>query len=469
MIGHPGKQAVRLLYAVIALAAFVDGLDGTIVTTALPDIAQAFGITAADSSWVITVYFLVMAGLILVFGKICDKGALKRVIVLGFATFTVGSLLCAFSWSFPALIAFRAVQGIGAGMLSASGIMIAVKYLPHRLMAMGLSISVLGYSIGGALGPILGGVLTEYFAWEWIFLINVPIGIAGVALAQKAVPKDFGFKSPGFDYAGSALLFIAMISGLYVIESIPSHGFGTVSAVLIAVFAVSAILFIVLERKVSEPVLRLPVFRRPATIASIAVFLLINLCWMGAFYLLPFYMQIVLGYDTMTTGAVLAIQSLVTLVMCVPVGKMIPKKGNRHYVILACVSLVIMSASLVFAGDGSPIPMIISVIFLGVIWGFGGGSFGSRVVDSVPPENKGDASPVVSLVIYLGSAIGSALYSGLFALGSSSSGTPISELSSDVFMSGFTFAMIIGTVISVFALFLSWALNEENAAPEEKL
>ncbi len=458
-----------LLYAVIALAAFVDGLDGTIVTTALPDIAQAFGITAADSSWVITVYFLVMAGLILVFGKISDEGALKRVLVLGFAAFTAGSLLCAFSWSFPALLAFRAVQGVGAGMLSASGIMIAVKYLPHRLMSMGLSISVLGYSVGGAIGPVLGGVLTEFFAWEWIFLINVPIGIAGVILALRSVPKDFGFRSSGFDWPGSAVLFVAMVSGLYVVESIPSRGFDMASAALIALFAVSSALFIFRERRAPEPVLRFPVFRRPATIAAIAVFLLINLCWMGAFFLLPFYMQIVLGYDVMMTGAVLAIQSVVTLVMCVPVGKMIPRKGNRHYVILACASLVVMSAAAALAGDGSPIPMLVSVVFLGVIWGFGGGSFGSRIVDSVPSENKGDASPVVSLVIYLGSAIGSALYSGLFALGSGSSGTPIADLSPEVFMSGFTFALIAGTAISILALFLSWAFNEEKEVREDRL
>ncbi|MBR4181139.1 MAG: MFS transporter, partial [Candidatus Methanomethylophilaceae archaeon] len=112
-----GDSSVTMLFIVIALAAFVDGLDGTIVTTALPDIADFFAVGATDSSWVITIYFLVMAGLILIFGRMCDKGALKRIIVAGFVVFALGSLLCAFSQTFWMLIVFRAVQGVGAGML----------------------------------------------------------------------------------------------------------------------------------------------------------------------------------------------------------------------------------------------------------------------------------------------------------------------------------------------------------------
>ena len=459
-----GDSSVTMLFIVIALAAFVDGLDGTIVTTALPDIADFFAVGATDSSWVITIYFLVMAGLILIFGRMCDKGALKRIIVSGFVVFALGSLLCAFSQTFWMLIVFRAVQGVGAGMLSASGIMIAVKYLPKSLTPLGLSISVLGYSIGGACGPILGGVLTEYLDWGWIFLFNVPIGVVGAALAAKSVPKDVGFDRSHFDYIGSAFLFLAMVLGLYVVESTPSHGFGTMSAVLLAGFAVLMLLFVVRERKVSEPVLEFSVFRRPATIAAIVVFLMINLVWMGVFYLLPFYMQIVLGYDLVLTGIILCVQSVATLVMCVPIGRRVPLKGNRHYVILASLSLVATSAALIFAGYDSSIPMLVSVVFLGVIWGFGGGSLGNRIIDSVDADKRGAASPMVSFVIYLGCAIGSAIYSVLFSIGSGTQGALIEELSPETFMAGFTFTMIVGTVLSVLTLFLAWSFNEEKVS-----
>ena len=207
------KTAVRLLFATIALAAFVDGLDGTIVTTVLPEIAEDLGIGAADSSWVITIYFLMMAGLILIFGKISDRGALKAVIVGGFAVFGIGSLLCAFSDSFWTMLAFRALQGVGGGMLSASGIMIAVKHLPKGLTALGLSISVLGYSVGGALGPVLGGVLTESLDWGWIFLFNVPIGVAGAFLA----PFMLGLYWRGVTKAGAVW---GMLSGVVVSNAI---------------------------------------------------------------------------------------------------------------------------------------------------------------------------------------------------------------------------------------------------------
>ncbi len=453
-----------MLFAVIALAAFVDGLDGTIVTTVLPDIADAFDVSAADSSWVITVYFLMMAGLILVFGKMCDKGALKLIITAGFAVFAVGSLLCAFSQTFWMLLAFRAAQGIGAGMLSASGIMIAVKHLPREQTALGLSISVLGYSVGGACGPILGGVLSEFLDWGWIFLFNVPIGLAGAALAIRSVPKDPGLDRSSFDYLGSALLFAAMVLGLYVIESAPAHGFGPSSAMMSAAFAVLIVLFAFRERKVREPVLETSVFRRPATLAAITVFLMVNLCWMGVFYLLPFYMQLVLGYDVMMTGVVLCVQSVATLVMCVPIGKRVPLKGNRHYVILATASMVAMSLSLVFAGTESPLPMMVAVVLLGVIWGFGGGSLGNRIIDSVDADKRGAASPMVSFVIYFGCALGSALYSGLFSLGSGAQGALISVLSVEEFMGGFWFAMVVGTALSVLTLILAYAFDEERRA-----
>ncbi|MBR4227463.1 MAG: MFS transporter [Candidatus Methanomethylophilaceae archaeon] len=462
MAGGKGRSATTMLFAVIALAAFVDGLDGTIVTTALPDIADAFDVSATDSSWVITIYFLVMAGLILVFGRMCDKGALKRIITAGFVIFAVGSLLCAFSQTFWMMLLFRAVQGVGAGMLSASGIMIAVKYLPPSQTALGFSISVLGYSVGGALGPIFGGVLTEYLDWGWIFLFNVPIGIAGAALSLRSVPRDSGFDRSSFDYTGSALLFVAMVLGLYVMESTPSHGFGIASAAILAVFAVLMALFVVRERRVRDPVLDFAVYRRPATIAAIFVFMMINVCWMGVFYLLPFYMQLVLGYDVMMTGVVLCIQSVVTLVMCVPVGRRVPIRGNRHYVILASASMVVMSVALVFAGTGSSVPMLVSVVFLGVIWGFGGGSLGNRIIDSVGKDERGSASPMVSFIIYFGCALGSALYSGLFSIGSGTQGALISELSVETFMSGFSFTMIVGVLLSLLTLFFAWVFDEEK-------
>ena len=123
-----------VLYVVMAMAFFLDGLDGTIVTVALPEIGKSFAMSTSDSSWVVTVYFMMMAGLILVFGKIADKGAIKKVLVGGFIIFALGSLLCALSYNSTFLLISRAIQGIGSAMLASTGIMLAVKFFPPKMM-----------------------------------------------------------------------------------------------------------------------------------------------------------------------------------------------------------------------------------------------------------------------------------------------------------------------------------------------
>ena len=182
-----------LIYIVLALAMFLDGLDGTIVNVALPTIARSFGIGTSAASWICTVYFLVMSGLILVFGKVCDKGAVKKVMVIGLLLFSVSSLACGLSGGFSELLVFRCIQGVGASMIASSCMLATVSFLPAEKVTFGLSVSLLGWSLGAAAGPALGGVLSELVSWHWIFLINVPIGVFAAAVCMRAFPKDRGF------------------------------------------------------------------------------------------------------------------------------------------------------------------------------------------------------------------------------------------------------------------------------------
>lgn len=275
-----GNRGHIMLLDTIALGMFLDGLDSTIVNVALPEISESFGIDSSTSSWIVTIYFLVLAGLVLVFGKLSDSGALKKIVLAGFATFTVGSLCCGLSNGIGILLAFRVVQGIGASMLAASTIMLAVKHLPPNRTGFGLTLGVLGASIGAAVGPALGGVLAATISWHWIFFINVPIGIAAIFIARSAVPADTGFNRSSFDYKGSVLLFLSLVCGLYTLESFPSHGVTTVTIVALVLFVVLFAAFVAYERKVSVPVLKLSLFRSRRFVAVSVSFLLVNACYM---------------------------------------------------------------------------------------------------------------------------------------------------------------------------------------------
>ena len=460
------RRGQLLLFMVMIFATFMDGLDGTIVSVVLPDMAAFFDISTGDSSWIITVYFLAMAGLILIFGKICDNGAIKNVLMYGLAVFTVGSILCGFSVSFPMLLASRAVQGVGAAMLACSAIMLTVKFLPKELTAMGLVATGAGYSLGSAFGPALGGIISETMSWEWIFFINVPVGIMAIVATWRIIPHDEFRGMSGFDFKGAALLFVALVAGMYCLESAPSHGVTPLSLILMAVFAVSFASFIVRSLRVDDPVVELGLFRLWRMDASIVVFVIANLCYMGCLYLLPFYITKVLGYGTMESGFFILIAGAVTLVVSLKAGQLIVRYGSRVFAIASCVMLTAASLLLAFV-QVDPVPvMVVSLVLLGLMWGFGGGSMGERIINNVPDEKRGAGSSLNTFFIYFGAALGTATYSALFNVGSGSAGQSILELSPEVFMDGFVFAMLVGTVLCAVAVFMAWIVGRDGVDSE---
>ncbi len=454
------KKVQLALYIVMAMAFFLDGLDGTIVTVALPEIGKSFAMTTSDSSWVVTVYFMMMAGLILVFGKLADKGAIKKILVGGFILFSLGSLLCALSMSSGFLLVSRAIQGIGSAMLAATGIMLGVKFFPPKMMIFAMTLTVLGSAIGAAFGPTLGGVLTDALSWHWIFIINVPIGVICAIFAQKYVPSDEKMDNMKFDYIGSLLLFVALICGLYTVESMPSHGIDMTNGLTLVLFFIIFAAFVAYDRKVSDPVLDLSLFKISRFDRAIIAFVIMNASYMGCLYLIPFMFNIDMGYDTMKSGLMMLIPALVTLVLCLPVAKACSKYGTRGFAVLGCTLLMLTCVSFVFIDSTTGIlSVVFGLILLGSVWGFSGSSVGTRLVENVPSEKKGTASSLLSFFVYFGSALGTALFSALFNIGSNSSGISISDLPADVFMDGFKFTMIVASVLAFFAILLSASIK----------
>ncbi len=457
------RKSQLILYVVMAMAFFLDGLDGTIVTVALPEIGKSFAMSTSDSSWVVTVYFMVMAGLILVFGKIADRGAIKKVLVLGFVVFSLGSLLCALSMSSVFLLASRAIQGVGSAMLAATGIMVAVKFFPPKMMIFAMTLTVLGSSIGAAFGPTLGGILTNTLSWHWIFIVNVPIGIICAIFAQKEVPSDDKMDDSGFDYVGSLLLFLSLMCGLYTVESVPSHGFGTLSICALIAFIVIFTVFVIYDLKIKNPVLDLRLFKISAFDRTVIAFVILNATYMGCLYLIPFMLSIEMGYDTMESGMIMLVQALVTLILCLPVAKACDQHGTRRFAVLGCSLMAVTCITFTFLNTSTGIiSVIFGLVILGSVWGFSGSSVGPRLVENVPSEKKGSASSLLSFFVYFGSALGTSLFSALFNVGSGSSGISISDLPSDVFMTGFVFAMISGAALAALAAVLSASVKKKN-------
>ncbi len=457
-----------LLLATIAISMFLDGLDGTIVNVALPDIADSFGIGTGETSWVVTVYFLVMAGLILVFGRICDMGAMKKVLVSGMAIFTLGSLLCGLSTTLPMLLAFRAVQGVGAAMLASSAVMLGVKCLPKEKIGLAMALVVLGTSLGVAVGPTLGAVLTELISWHWIFFINVPIGIIAILLAHRAVQPDKGLEKGDLDLPGSAMLFVAIVLGLFAIERMPSEGLNAVGIGSIVGCIVLLAAFLYYEKGRASPVLKTSLFRIKDFDMAILTYILVNMCLMGMAYLMPFFLRKIAGLATMESGLLLSLQAVSMIVCCLLVGKKSDIIGNRPFAVFACILMLVLTLVASTWGPETSLVIIgIALLIGGSVWGIGGGPMGARIVNALPDEDRGSGSSMISFIMYFSSALGTALTAGLFGFGSGAGSGSISDVSVDTFMNGFTFCMMFSVVLALIALISSWALKSDRKAPDK--
>ena len=226
---------------------------------------------------------MTLAGLILVFGRIADRGALKKVFVYGFTIFTVASFMCGASNSLPMLLVSRTLQGVGGAMIAASGPMLCVKYISMKKMGFALSMITLGSSVGYAIGPVLGGILTEFLSWHWIFLINIPIGLLAIPFAIHVIPKDGPIEKRPLDLLGSMFMFGAIATGILALERLSNPdalNVVVVSAVLCVVFLT---LFVLRELSFDKPVIDVRIFKSVKFSSVLLSFILFNLV-MGPFY-----------------------------------------------------------------------------------------------------------------------------------------------------------------------------------------
>jgi EmrB/QacA subfamily drug resistance transporter len=292
--------------ALVCVAFFMVVLDVAIVNVALPSIQRDLEISRDTLQWIVTAYSLAFGGFLLLGGRAADLFGRRRVFMLGMALFTAGSLACALSSSGAALIIFRAIQGFGGAIVSPATLAIISAAFRHggaeRNKAFGIWGGVAGS--GAAAGVLLGGVLTEYLGWEWIFLVNVPVGIGIFALAPWLISEG---RIEGADRRVDPLAAVIVTAGLvsfvYAMSEAPDAGWTSGQTILFTAIAVVLIaVFLFRELRTDAPLVPLWIFRlRPVTVANVVGALLGGAIF-GGFFLLTLYMQQVLGYSALEAG-----------------------------------------------------------------------------------------------------------------------------------------------------------------------
>lgn len=459
VLTDPRRQ--KLLLGAVSLGVVMDGVDGSIVNVALPTMATYFGTDTGTIAWVIITYLLMMAGLMLVFGKFADRGLAKKIFLIGFAVFTIASLACGIAPSLEVLLAARLVQGAGAAMIAAVAPLLCIRYLPPGMLATALGVLAATSSIGFAVGPALGGLLTEYLSWHWIFLVNLPIGIAGILFAARAIPPDDRpeIMPASFDYPGAILLAAAMAFFTLALEEGPARGIADPLVTgSIALCLATGSGFMYREMTTTSPLIRIGIFASWPFSAVLLAYLLMNVTFMGIIYLLPFYLATAMRYSPAATGLCLLIPPAVIALLSIPFGRWSDRTGRRAFTVAACGIIVAFHVLFaVIVPEAGLLPLLAGLVLAGAAVGIFAGPAGSRVIESTPAGEEGTGSALMVTAIYFGAVIGTAIYAGIFTLATTGplGITDFADLDAATLLSGFHITMAAGLILAVIALVLS--------------
>jgi EmrB/QacA subfamily drug resistance transporter len=396
-------------------------LDSTIVNVALPSIRADLGFSETSLAWVVNAYLLTFGGFLLLGGRLGDLFGHRRLFLAGISLFTLASLACGLASSQGFLVAARAVQGLGGAVVSVvalSLIMILFTEPAERAKAMGVVGFVL--SGGGTAGVLLGGVLTDALSWNWIFLVNIPVGVAVVALCLVLLPADRRMGAgERLDIAGAVTVTASLMLAVYAIVNGNESGWGSAQTVgLLAAAGALLALFLGIEARVSAPLMPLGLFRLRNVSTANAVAVLMAGAMFGWFFLSALYLQLVLGYSPLEVGLAFLPATLVWGLSSIALSDRLVMRFGIKIPVVAGL-LVFVLGLVLFARAPADGNFALDVLPGMLLFGLGGGiTFNPLLLAAmgdVAPTEAGLASGIVNTAFMLGGALGLAVLASLAA------------------------------------------------------
>ena len=439
---------------IVLMSTFMSALDGSIVNVALPKMAKALNVTTSSIQLVAISYLIVIAGTVLIFGRLGDMLGKAKMFKFGMGLFTFGSLLCGITSSFPVLIMARVVQAIGAAGTMANNQGIITEIFPPNERGKALGFLGTSVALGSLVGPGLGGLIVGAASWEFIFLINVPIGIIALFYAIKLLPKGRKTVQGKMDGIG-AILFMFTIVPLFVALSEGLNS-GFTDPIILTGFAasiISFIAFILVEKKKENPLLQLQIFSNKLFSLSIFCGFITFVAIFCNNIILPFYLQDVMSYTPQHTGLILMVYPLLLTVVAPISGALSDKIGSE---VLTFIGLVLISLGLILMSilnvDSTVLTMIIFIGIMSIGMGLFQSPNNSLIMSTVPKDKLGIAGSVNALVRNLGMVCGIALATTLlYSMMSSKIGYRVTDFvvgRNDAFIYGMRIVYITAGVIS---------------------
>ncbi len=448
-----------LIIATIGVAPFLGNLDGSIVMIACPVLEQVFHTDTSGVSMIIVSYLLVSASFALIFGRLGDMIRPEKIFVMGFVVLTVGSLLCGLAPSLNYLVAFRVIQALGSTMLFSTYCAVVATNLPEEMRGRAFGfVGVLG-SIGFAVGAPAGGFILKYLSWHWLFLFNIPFGIAGLILScryllGKRAPPE---KNACFDIWGGILSLICLLSFIYALNQGQDIGWGAPS--VLALFCLSIVcffLFILREKSFSSPLVDITIFRNTrmsfAVMAALLVIVLLN----GILFLFPYFLELVKGLSTEKAGLVLMALPVAVFIFSPAAGYYSDKKSPQLISFIATASILISCILFTTLRADTPVWFILLPFLLfGISLAFFTVSNITLVMSNAEEGRQGIISAILSVTNCVGALMGVSFFQIVFSGCIGRNAKELSTISPGSIMQGFHTAMLFAVLLCIPALIAS--------------
>lgn len=412
-----GKLGAYSAFAGLAVGAFVGPLDGSMVNSMLPVLTQELGVEISTTNWLLTIYMLIQTGMMLTFGRLGDLRGHKLIYVGGLSMFMLGSVCSGFAATAPVLIACRAVTALGSAAIWANSAAILTHSFPSEQRGRVLGLQSMMVQLGNSCGPPLGGLVAGLLGWRAIFWITLPVTLVALGLSLRFIERDDpSGRGERFDLAGAALYVLGLMGVLVALNQ--GHAWGWASLGVLGTLALGVVLlagFVVLEPRLTFPMLDLSLFRKRTFGAPVVTGVLNYMCTSSIVFLAPLYLLLGRGLAPAEAGVILITQPLVMASLTILSGSLSDRIGSR---LPATIGMVIMSIGLFLlsrADSATPIPLIVACLAtIGVGVGLFNAPNSSAVMGAVPGSQRGVAAAILSTARTLGNTLGLGLAGAIF-------------------------------------------------------
>jgi EmrB/QacA subfamily drug resistance transporter len=439
-------------------------LDNTVVNVALPSIQQDLGADLSELEWIVTGYALTFASLMLVGGKVADAYGRRLIFVAGIVVFTTASLLCGLANSSEMLIGARVLQGAGAALMNPATLSIIAATFPPRERGTAIGIWAGTSALALAIGPLVGGLITEHLDWSWIFFVNVPIGVLGIAASFVFIDESRDETHASLDVPGLVTSALGLFALTYALIEANTYGWTSARIVGSFVLAVAALAaFVVIERRRREPMLPLDLFRNRTYTGANLVMLLVALAMFGVFFFVSLYMQNILGYSAVQTGAAFLPMTVLIVLVAPIAGKTSDRLGSRGLMTagmtLLAVQLLLFSR---LGVDSSFWNLLPALLIGGVGMACTMTPSAAAATRSVPVDKAGVGSAVLNCARQVGGTMGVAIMGAIMAGEIGDVPTP------EAFMRGFERALLVAAAIAVVGAIVAYVLVRPHEGAGER-